>query len=102
MAALTSWRALDELADDLVRQARVLEEVLERLRCEVDASHEYWRGAAGDTFRSHTGRGHRQHHLDLAARRLRGAARLAREAAEVNRLREQTAPTGGTPYLPVG
>jgi uncharacterized protein YukE len=85
MTALTSWRKLDELAGVLERQAGLLDDVLARLRREVEASHGYWRGAAGDTFRNHTGPGYRQHHLELASARLRRAARLARAAADENR-----------------
>lgn len=100
MRALTSWQELAELADLLDRQENLLRDVLCRLRREVEASHGYWRGAAGDTFRSHTGAQHRQRHLEVACARLHRAARLARAAAEENRLREQAAATGGTPYEP--
>jgi len=95
MAALTSWRRLDELADVLDRQAGLLEDVLVQLRREHEASRGYWRGAAGDTFRNHTGPGYRQHHLERAAARLRRAARLARAAAEENRQRTEVGATGG-------
>lgn len=98
MAALTSWQKLDDLAGVLERQAGALDDVLARLRREHEASRAYWRGAAGDTFRNHTGPAHRQHHLEVASARLRRAARLARAAAEENRQRATGHPpvvTGG-------
>ena len=85
MATLTSWRRLMELADELDRHAGRLEAVLADLRAEVARSPAYWRGAAGETFRHHTGRHHRQHHLEVVCDRLRRAARRARAAAEANR-----------------
>ena len=88
MAALTSWRRLVELADELDLHANRLEGVLAELRREERRSHQYWRGAAGDTFRHHIGRSHRQHHLEVVCDRLRRAARQAREAAEAHRARQ--------------
>lgn len=100
MRALTPSQELAELADRLDRQEHLLRDVLRRLRREVEASRGYWRGAAGDTFRNHTGARYRQRHLEVACARLHRAARLARAAAEVNLQREQASATGGAPYEP--
>lgn len=96
MPKLTPWQKLDELADVLLHRERMLRHVLERLKAEVDASRTYWESATGERFRAHTGRGHRQLHLEKAADRLHRAARLARAAAQQNRLEQTGVPIGGS------
>lgn len=95
MPKLTPWQKLDELADVLLRRERMLRHVLDRLASEVDATRTYWESATGDTFRAHTGRGHRQLHLEKAADRLHVAARLAKAAAQQNYLEQTGRPFGG-------
>ncbi|MGH3915218.1 MAG: WXG100 family type VII secretion target [Pseudonocardiaceae bacterium] len=85
MQRLTSPEQLDQLAGLLDREAGQLDHVLARLRGQVAATHGCWEGRVADSFRSHTGHEHRQHHLRLARDRLREAARLARLAADENR-----------------
>lgn len=95
MAELTPWRRLEELSDDLRRQQRRLRHVLERLRHEVSRVPEYWEGNTADTFRRHVGPHHRQHHLDVAADRLRRAAHLADAAAFANLTAQHPGGGGG-------
>lgn len=85
MQKLTSPEQLEQLAGLLDREAGQLDHVLARLRGQVAATHGSWEGRVADSFRSHTGHQHRQHHLRLARDRLREAARLARLAATENR-----------------
>lgn len=96
---LTPWRKLDELADVLLGQERRLRQTLEQLHADVVATREYWDSATGECFRSHTGKGHRQAHLELAADRLHAAAVLARAAAQQNYLEQHgtTVPGGDLP-----
>lgn len=81
MQRLTSPEQLEQLAGLLDREAGQLDYVLTRLRGQVAATHGSWEGRVADSFRSHTGPQHRQHHLRVARDRLREAARLARLAA---------------------
>jgi uncharacterized protein YukE len=91
MQRLTSPEQLEQLAQLLGREAGELDHVLTRLRGQVAATHGCWEGRVADSFRSHAGPRHRQHHLRVARDRLREAARLARLAAAENRAAQATA-----------
>ncbi|MGH3739022.1 MAG: hypothetical protein ACRDT6_26005, partial [Micromonosporaceae bacterium] len=79
---------LERLARLLRRQADLLDDeygdtgVRQRLRRDSDATEEHWRSRVADAFRRHTDATHRQHHLYVAAYRLRLAADAADRAAE--------------------
>ncbi|MGH3717231.1 MAG: hypothetical protein ACRDT4_27780 [Micromonosporaceae bacterium] len=108
MAKLTSPEELEALRDLLRRQADLLDDevggtgVRQSLRREVAATGEHWHGRVADCFRRHTGPEHRQHHLHVAAYRLRAAARAADEAAQEARQararRNAASQTGGGVY----
>jgi uncharacterized protein YukE len=91
--ACTTVDELAELADLLGREAERIDDVRERLRTQVAATHGRWEGLVADRFRGHAGANHRQHHLALARDRLRHAAKLARLVAQHRR--DQGSATGG-------
>lgn len=88
MEKLTPPEELEALRDLLRRQADLLDDeqggdgVRQLLRRDVAETEDQWRGRVADCFRRHTGPEHRQHHLHVAAYRLREAARAADEAAQ--------------------
>ena len=85
LKGLTSPVKLDELAERLEREAGRIEATRAGLAQDVEATRGAWEGRVAESFRRHTGRSYRQHHLEVAHDRLRRAAKLARAAAEENR-----------------